>query len=79
MNKLLTILLIFSLGGCSNKAVYEKLHQDERNKCAKEQPLNYLECVERNSKSYKDYERERKELRKCDSRHQPCSSFKKTS
>ena len=52
---------MFGIAGCSNKAIYEKFRLDERNKCAKESPSTYLECIERTSKSYEEYERERKE------------------
>ncbi|MBV1928609.1 MAG: hypothetical protein KUG81_03770 [Gammaproteobacteria bacterium] len=61
MNKLLVILVMFGVAGCSNKAIYEKFRLDEHNKCAKEPPSTYLECIEQTSKSYEEYERERKE------------------
>jgi hypothetical protein len=62
MSKLLIVLVIFGVAGCSNKAIYDKLHLDERNKCVKEPPPTYSECIERANKSYEDYERERKEI-----------------
>lgn len=62
MNKLLIILVIFSIAGCSNKAIYEKFRLDERNNCAKEPQPIYLDCIERTNQSYEEYERERKEL-----------------
>ncbi len=62
MNKLLIVLAIFNIAGCSNKEVYDKLRLDERNKCVKEPPTTYFECIERTSKPYEEYERERKEI-----------------
>ena len=61
MNKLLVILVMFGIAGCSNKAIYDKFRLDERNKCAKEPPSTYLECIKRTDKSYEEYEHERKE------------------
>lgn len=61
MNKLLVILVMFGVAGCSNKAIYDNFRLDERNKCAKEPSSTYLECIERTNKSYEEYERERKE------------------
>lgn len=60
MNKLLIVLVMFCVAGCSNKAIYDKLRLDERNKCVKEPPPTYFECIERTNKSYEEYERERK-------------------
>ncbi len=61
MSKLLIALIMFAVAGCSNKAIYEKLHLDERNKCVKEPLPTYFECIELTNKSYEEYERERKE------------------
>lgn len=61
MNKLLVILVMFGVAGCSNKAIYDNFRLNERNKCANEPPSTYLECIERTNKSYEEYERERKE------------------
>ncbi len=64
MSKLLIVLVMFDIAGCSNKAVYDKLRLDERSKCTKEPTTTYFECIERTSKSYEEYEyeRERKEI-----------------
>ncbi len=62
MSKLLIVLVMFGIAGCSNKAIYDKLHLDERNKCVKELPPTYFECIERTNKPYEEYERERKEI-----------------
>lgn len=61
MSHLRVVLVLFAVVGCSNKAIYEKLRLDERNKCAKEQSSTYFECLERTNTSYEEYERERKE------------------
>jgi len=61
MKKWLVILVMLSIAGCSNKAIYDKFQLDERNKCIKELPSTYLECIERTNKSFEEYERERKE------------------
>ncbi|MEE9338376.1 MAG: hypothetical protein V3U87_09870 [Methylococcaceae bacterium] len=61
MSKLLIVLVMFGAAGCSNKAIYDKLHLDTHNKCIKEPPPTYSECIERTNKSYEEYERERKE------------------
>ncbi|MGV6859379.1 MAG: hypothetical protein ACWA5X_10425 [bacterium] len=60
MRKFLMVLLILGIAGCSNKYMYDKFRMDERNKCVKEPPTTYVECVERTGKSYEEYERERK-------------------
>ncbi len=62
MSKLLIVLVMFGIAGCSNKAVYDKLRLDERSKCTKEPSTTYFECIERTSKSYEEYEGERKEI-----------------
>ena len=62
MNKLLIVLVMFSIAGCSNKAIYNNIRLNERNKCFKEPQKLYFECVDRTSKSYEEYERERKEM-----------------
>lgn len=61
MSKLLIILMLFGIAGCSNKAIYDNARLNQRNECIKEPPPAYLECVERTNKSYEEYERERKE------------------
>ena len=61
MSKLLVIIVMVGIAGCSNKDIYEKFRLDERNKCSKEPPSSYLECIERTNKPYEQYERERKE------------------
>ncbi|MCF6252859.1 MAG: hypothetical protein L3J75_16560 [Methylococcaceae bacterium] len=62
MRKLLMVLVMIGIAGCSNKAIYDKFRLDERNKCAKEPPPTYFECIEHTKKSYEEYERERKDL-----------------
>ncbi len=64
MNKLFIALILMSFSGCSNKVMYDNLRLNQRQKCAEEPKSTYLECLKRASKSYKDYEQERKELLK---------------
>ncbi len=47
MSKLLIVLVMFGAAGCSSNAIYDKLRLDERNKCIKEPPPTYFECVKR--------------------------------
>lgn len=56
------VLVILSTTGCSNKAIYDSLRANHRNMCSKEPPSTYFECVENTKKSYREYERERREL-----------------
>lgn len=62
MNKLMIILAIFAIAGCSNKAVYDNIQLNNRNECSKVPPPQYERCMERANQSYDDYERERKEV-----------------
>ena len=62
MNKLLMVLLMFGIAGCSNKTIYDTFLIVERNKCAKEPSSTYFECIERTKTSYEEYDRERKEI-----------------
>lgn len=61
MTKFLTLLTVFGIIGCSNKALYDSARLHQRNECAKEPPPAYSDCIERTNKSYEAYERERKE------------------
>ncbi len=66
MRQYLVILFMLGIAGCSNKSIYDKFRMDERNKCIKEPPAAYHECVERTSKSYEEYEHERKKMLETD-------------
>lgn len=63
MSKLLMVLVMLGVAGCSNKAVYDNIQLNNRNDCAKLPPSQYDECIESASKSYDEYKRERKESR----------------
>jgi len=67
MSKLLMILVLFGTVGCSNKAIYDNMSLHQRNECLKDPPPAYFECIERTSKSYEVYERERSEVLKKES------------
>ena len=55
----IVMLLIFS--GCTNKGVYEQIQTNNRVECGKLSPSQYEECVQRASKRYDEYERERQD------------------
>lgn len=62
MYKLLVLVVPLLFAGCSKKAVYDNIQLNNRNECNKVPPSQYEECIERTSKSYEEYERERKEV-----------------
>jgi hypothetical protein len=63
MSKLLVVLIMLGVvAGCSNKAIYDNLRLEQRNRCAKEPHRTYLECIERTNTSYEEYERQRKAM-----------------
>jgi hypothetical protein len=61
-NSVLIVLVGLVLAGCSNRAVYDNIMLDQRNRCFNEPPPVYSECIERTSKSYEEYKREQQEL-----------------
>ena len=61
MSKLLMVLVMFGVAGCGNKAIYDSIQLNKRIDCAELPPPQYDECIESASKSYDEYERERKE------------------
>lgn len=62
VGKLLMMLVVFGISGCSKKAIYDETRRHERYECLKEPPSAYSECLERTNKTYDEYERQRKEL-----------------
>lgn len=60
------IFLVFLTGvstlGCNNKGIYDFLQKENRAKCANLPESQYDECIERAKKTYKEYEKERKQL-----------------
>ena len=64
MRKVLIVLVMVGVAGCSSKAIYDKFRLDERNRCIKEPQSTYFECIKRTYKSYEEYEREREETSK---------------
>jgi len=61
MKLYLVLVIVFSMVGCSNRAVYENVQINKRNECMKLPQNQYNECMERVNKSYEEYKRERKE------------------
>lgn len=53
------VLVFIMTAGCSNKAVYDNIQHSNRQECAHVPPPQYEECLERSSRSYEEYERER--------------------
>lgn len=62
MKAILMLLVILSMAGCSNRAIYENIQLNNRNECAKLPPPEYEKCMEDVNKSYDEYEKERQEL-----------------
>lgn len=61
MYKLLMLFLSLLFIGCSNKAVYDNMQLNNRRACDKVPSSQYEECIERASKAYEEYKRERDE------------------
>lgn len=59
---LLTVLLIINVTACSHKATYDNIRLHNIQRCIKQPPPIYDECIDRNSKTYEEYEQERKIL-----------------
>ena len=57
----LALIVIFVIGACSNRAIYNNFQINNRNDCAKQPESQYEECMERSNMSYEEYERKRKE------------------
>lgn len=61
--RLITVCLVFLvLAGCSNRGIYEGIQAGNRNECLRLPPSQYDDCMKRASKSYDEYDRERKEI-----------------
>ncbi len=54
-------LVLLVLVGCSNRGTYGGIQTGSRNECSILPPSQYDECMENASKSYDEYDRERKE------------------
>ncbi len=57
-------LMVLTVFGCSNRAIYENAQINQRDRCLKLPPGQYDECMEKVNKSYDDYEKERQEALK---------------
>ncbi|HAC28366.1 MAG: hypothetical protein CMG79_19620 [Marinobacter sp.] len=65
VTKTLYLLLVCVLvAGCSSKAVYDNVQRNNRQECVSVPPPQYDECIQRSSKSYEEYERDRSEVLK---------------
>lgn len=61
MKYILILLFVLALAGCSQRAVYDNLQLNHRQQCEQGPPAAYEECMEKISKSYEQYARERQE------------------
>lgn len=61
MKIILLVTLYLILFGCTNRGVYEGIQASNRFECSKLPLVQYDKCIESASKSYDEYERERKE------------------
>lgn len=61
MKTILMTLALILIAGCSNKATYQNLQINQRNKCLELPQSRYDECMKGVDKSYEEYERERQE------------------
>ncbi len=60
VNKILPFLLVSLVAtGCSSKAVYDNVQRNNQQECVSVPPVQYEECIERSSKSYEEYKRDR--------------------
>lgn len=55
-------LIIIFLAACSNKAIYDNIQLNNRKDCVKLPHSQYEKCMGKINMSYKEYEKERKEV-----------------
>lgn len=61
MKTILLVTIFLILVGCSNRGIYEGIQTSNRFECSKRPSSQYDECMVNASKTYNEYERERKE------------------
>jgi len=60
---LFLVLFLTSIFGCSSKELYESIQPKyDENECRKLPPHQYEECIKTESKSFKEYQKEREEI-----------------
>ncbi|MCC5451066.1 hypothetical protein LMJ53_04865 [Rheinheimera sp. UJ51] len=64
ITRLISLLLLFALAGCSNKAVYQNLQLNKKQQCQQLPVSQYDECMRSIPLTYEEYERERQEVLK---------------
>ncbi|MDP5187969.1 MULTISPECIES: hypothetical protein [unclassified Alishewanella] len=64
ITRLTSLLLLFTLAGCSNKAVYQNLQLNKKQQCQQLPVSQYDECMRSIPLTYEEYERERQEVLK---------------
>ena len=60
------IFLLFLLSSCSNKQLYRAGQDYEKSKCTENamSPQQLVECLKNDSKSYDEYQKQRKDVNK---------------
>ena len=56
------LCLLFAAAGCTNQQVYEAIQNSQRVGCQGLPQGAYEECMQKHSKPYHEYERERSEV-----------------
>ncbi|TBW48225.1 hypothetical protein EZI54_21555 [Marinobacter halodurans] len=62
MRFMVVVLFILASAGCSNRGMYESMQSTGERECGTLPPGAYERCMDRYSKDYDEYERERKAL-----------------
>ncbi|KPJ93935.1 MAG: hypothetical protein AMJ55_07150 [Gammaproteobacteria bacterium SG8_15] len=58
------LLLVIAMSACSSRQAYEAMQTRERNECLTVPESQYQECMERTTRSYDEFSRERENLKK---------------
>lgn len=58
---LLVLLTVLTVIGCSSRQIYDSFQYNQRNECVKLPESQYDECMQRASKPFDRYEKERSE------------------
>lgn len=59
MLRIVLACALAGIAGCSSQGVYNDIQANNRQACQTVPPPQYEECIERSSKPYREYERER--------------------
>ena len=53
---------VFTVSGCSNRAVYQNLQLNKKQECRRLPVTEYDDCMRDMEQSYEEYERQRKQV-----------------